>query len=134
MIWFVAKDSIYFQDGGRELIKKNLIKMKLHVDDNILDNIIQVFTKDDASKMLKAGYLTKHVLSPIEPEEIGGFFTIVELPNLYGTITSTQHMLGIKAQDVLKEETGMNVSKSSFKFSDMAGARKIKRVYSKSLE
>lgn len=126
MIWFLATDSIYYQDDGKELIRKTVIKLGLNVNDEILDNVLQIFHKEDASKMLKAGYLSKHVISPVEPDELEGFFTVIELPNAKGIITETQHQLGITAQEVLKEEIGMNVSKSSYKFSDMAGAEKLK--------
>ena len=126
MIWFLAKDSIYYQEDGKNLIKKSIVKLGLQVNDNMLENMLQIFSKEDASKMLKSGYLNKHVISPVAPDELEGFFTIVELPNAKGIITETQYELGITAQQVLKEEIGMNVSKSSYKFSDMAGAEKLK--------
>jgi AAA+ superfamily predicted ATPase len=125
MIWLLAKDKTYYKDSGKKLIVSNCEKLGITLKIEKLNDMVKVFKIEDVEKILKHEEYEKVILSPLSPDIFGGFFTVIELPNAQGIVTDTQYALGITAEKELKRRTGMNITKSNYRFSDMAGAEKL---------
>ncbi|HHB52546.1 MAG TPA: hypothetical protein ENK75_05835, partial [Saprospiraceae bacterium] len=102
MTWFYAEDNLYYADDAR-------LKLKEKYN---LDEIIP-FAKyndlcDHAGKNIA-------LMAPYLPSDFDGkmknsnYFSVEELPNKYGVLTSGQHKAGVKESDVMEQRYGVSL-------------------------
>lgn len=139
MLWLHALDTVYYNDAV--LIERELRTNHEKIKISIIGEIVKIFGPEQLEKAL--AYAAKSgkritILSPLLPVDIvppsaQGYFSVVELANRHGLLTTTDVGANVSSEEKLEKLLGMKVHHPQLSFDDMAGATIVKEKVNEAL-
>lgn len=118
MFWYIAEDNSYYtnpQDSIKEVEKIIVLPDDKDIKDNIGKNVA--------------------FLAPYEPpQNIKQLFSIKNLPNKFGILTTQAKKSNVSEAKALEEKLGLSVIKSPFTLKDIGGATALKKYTAQLVE
>lgn len=136
MVWIKIEDSHYYSnpldlqaallDCGvdAEIVKHALIK----------ENRRHIFSKGDIATTLNEHDYERIIFSPFSPAHFEletSFFGVVNVPNRYGILTTSEKKAGMTDYEKLHKKLGLIVERSPFTFADMSGSQLLRDIANK---
>ena len=122
--WFIASDVAYYNSPDDFLKYLGLY--------DFIKNLKFLPKNDEIFKFIQNKEKFSVLSTQRPPEELKELFSVIELNNYYGLLTSQQKLLEYEERKVLEEALGLSVIKSPFTLASVGGA-KIKRYHSVSI-
>lgn len=118
MFWYIAEDNSYYtnpQDSIKEVEKIIVLPDDKDIKDNIGKNV---------------AFLAPYA----PPQNIKQLFSIKNLPNKFGILTTQAKMSNVPEAKALEEKLGLSVIKSPFTLKDIGGATALKKYTAQLVE
>lgn len=118
MFWYIAEDNSYYsnpQDNIKEVEKIIVLPDDKDIKDNIGKNV---------------AFLAPYT----PPQNIKQLFTIKNLPNKFGILTTQAKESNVPEAKALEEKLGLSVIKSPFTLKDIGGATALKKYTAQLIE
>jgi len=119
VIYFYAEDQMHYTEKSIDKLKK-----KYNLDD-IITHPVYSDLRDTAGRNI--AFMASYMPSDFDRKmKNSNYFSVVELPNKYGILTSRQKELGIDESQIMEQRYGVSFYKPEFTFDDMGGATEFK--------
>lgn len=124
--WFIASDVAYYNSPDDFLKYLGLY--------DFIKNLKFLPKNDEIFKFIQNKEKFSVLSTQRPPEELKELFSVIELNNYYGLLTSQQKLLEYEERKVLEEALGLSVIKSPFTLASVGGAKALKKYTSELVE